>query len=121
MSIPRETPDWQGIQGMTMAIAIARAECGHTSVLLESIGFQYSYQLTEEEAAADELVEEEGLQSEEYLGWVIYSSPIFVAEHKRSRNGWVAIFEENENVDRVKFLIRKGLEVDLAKAMEVSQ
>lgn len=120
MSISRETPDWQGIQDTRLAIAIARAECGHTSVLLESIGFQYSYQLTEEEAAADELAEEEH-QAEEYLGWVIYSSPIFVAEHKRSRNGWVAIFEENENVERVKFLIRKGLEVDLAKAMEVSQ
>jgi hypothetical protein len=84
-------------------------------VLLESIGFEYGYQLLPE--ASNYQVDIHG-DIEEYLGWQIQSSPVFAVIHKDG-HVWIPLFEETEDVERVKRLIRKGVEQDFARAMGV--
>jgi hypothetical protein len=39
---------------------------------------------------------------EEYLGWQIQSSPVFAVIHQTG-HVWIPLFEETEDVERVKF------------------
>ncbi len=84
-------------------------------VLLEAIGFEYGYQLPPK--ASDHEPNIHG-DIEEYLGWQIQSSPVFAVIDKEG-HVWIPLFEETEDIEVVKWLIRKGVEQDFARAMEV--
>lgn len=89
-------------------------ECGSVATLLWAAGFELSYQVPPEVFEL-ELGE---CDVEEYLGWEIQSNP-FAVIHCRTGYAWVAMFPSLEKADRVKVLIRKGIEMDFVKAMEV--
>jgi hypothetical protein len=93
-------------------------DCGHAAVLLEAIGFQYSYQLPPE---AFEAPVGDSYKIEEYLGWEIQYKPVFAVLHRRLGHCWIPLFEETENVAKVKVLIRKGFEADCEKALGVGR
>lgn len=88
--------------------------CGHAATLLEAFGFEASYQLPQE---AFDIELGDYCEIEEYLGWEIQSEPTFAVIHRRTGYTWVALFDEIENVERVKLLIRKGFEADCWNAM----
>ncbi len=91
-------------------------DIGGALTLLEAVGFEYAFYLPQE---VFDLELGDCCEIEEYLGWEIQSEPAFVVIHRRTGHAWIPQFEEFQNVERVKVLIRKGFEMDLARAMEV--
>lgn len=82
--------------------------------LLEAVGFEYDCQLDPSEIDGDYPA---FFLTEQYLGWEIQSAPFFSVIHIATGHTWVPMFRETEDTERVKFLIRKGVEQDLWKAM----
>lgn len=92
--------------------------CGETAALLETIGFDYAYQLPPD---ALELDAADMCFIESYLGWQIQTWPVFVVVHARTGHTWVPQFESTEDAEKVKALILRGVKADLARSLEVER
>ncbi len=85
-------------------------------ILLQTAGFQYAFQLPQE--IFEESIDfPEICKVEEYLGWEIQYEPSWAVIHVASGYCWLPTFEEMQDVERIKGLIRKGFEYDLQKAL----
>lgn len=86
---------------------------------LQTAGFKYAFQLPKE--IFEETIDfPEICQIEEYLGWEIQFSPTWAVIHVGSGYCWLPTFEETQDVERIKGLIRKGFEHDMYRALEAA-
>ena len=87
--------------------------------LLEAIGFEYAVHIP-----SDFLNEDFNKTStppyceiEVYMGYEIQVAPTFAVIHSASGHCWIPLFEETENLERVKLLICKGIQQDLEELL----
>lgn len=83
--------------------------------LLEAIGFQHSIHLPPE--FLEQEINASYCEIEVYLGYEIQVAPTFAIIHLASGHCWIPLFEESESLERVKFLIFKGIQQDLEELL----